>query len=178
MKKICILLLFIFLVGFQVQAFETPLYFWSFGDIGFNFDILNDNFEPAVFMNVGNLNWLTSTGLGFGFNFMNFIVTENAMTTQILPIEVNFSPIRNNFFLTLYGRAAWQMSYFNNYSATFSERSSFYAAAGLRLAWSPLIGKSWSFYNGVYIEYTNRREVRVGIFMDLAVWTLLTAIYN
>ena len=178
MKKICILFLFILLLAFHVTAFEAPLYYWSLGEIGFSFDILNDNFEPAVFVNAGNLNWMTTAGLGFGFNFMNFILTENAMTTQILPVEVNFSPIRNNFFLTLYGRAAWQMSYFNNYNATFAERSSFYAAAGIRLAWSPIIGKSWSIFNGVYIEYNNKREVRVGIFMDLAVWTLLTALYN
>ena len=179
MKRIILIIICIFALNSQLWAYEdgeTQIY-WSLGDVGFNFDIMSAELMPAFFLNVGNINWVTSSGFGWGFNFINMEISENGMDTLILPVEISYNPLMDkagNLFLSFYGRGGWQVRHYDTeVEKPLSERSRFFGAAGMRFAWMPKIGNSWSLYNGAYIEYTTNRELRVGLSIDLAIVGLM-----
>jgi hypothetical protein len=153
--------------------------FWSFGDIGASFDNLTNRFEPFPFINVGNINWITTHGFGFGFHIFNIEGTESWQQSLVLPIEISYSPFGDNekyLFLTFYGRGGWMINFNSNDEKSFSERNGFFGAAGLRASWFPTLGNYRAVFTGAFIEYTTKNELRMGISVDTSVIVALATI--
>jgi len=131
MKKLLISAVFFIFLNSMVSAYGLR-YYWSFGDIGFSWDNIARKYELLGFLNVGNFNWITPHGFGFGINVFNFEGSSDWTQTLILPAEINYSPFRNsdnNPILTFYGRGGL-MTRFERYSEkSFRQRSSFCGAA-------------------------------------------------
>jgi len=187
MKKRCLALLFLVILNSSIHAygylpFGFARFFWSFGDIGISFESVGDNFRPYSFMNIGNINWITRFGLGWGFNLFNIEGSDNWRQALILPVEISFSPFGDNpanMFLSLYGRGGWMINYNPDYYGSLSRRSSFFGAMGLRLAWIPRMGEYWSIFTGGFIEYTTRKEIRMGVSVDTSIIVaLITMAYG
>ena len=158
-----------------VSAYDGIRYFWSFGDIGVSWENLTGKSRFGSYANVGSLNWITRSGIGWGFNMFNFEGSQNWLQMLILPAEVFYSPLRTkdgNPILTFYGRGGL-LTKIDKGSMSFKERSEFFGAAGLRASWFPLMGESWSVYTGAFIEFTTRKELRVGISIDFSIFALI-----
>ena len=181
MKKFCLVVIITAVFSASLYAADRNGYFWSFGDIGiyWNTTAGDDNVYPLL--NIGNLNWITSSGLGWGFHLFNLEGNSNWTQALILPVEINFSPLRRNDgnpILTLYGRGGLLTRFDSGSFQSFFERSRLFGAAGLRMALFPAVGQSWSIYTGGFVEYTTRRELRIGISVDLSVAALIWLILS
>ena len=176
-KKFLTIALFIFISN--VYANENIRMFWSLGDIGVSWHGTQEDLIACPFMNVGNINWITTHGLGWGFNIFNIEGSTNWNKALILPAEISFSPFGDNakkMFLTFYGRGGWMLSFDSEIKGSVFERSSLFGAAGLRAAWFPTVGEYWSIFSGAFIEYTSKNELRLGFSIDTTVLVALTAI--
>jgi hypothetical protein len=154
MKKYYFFIAFISIFNFAVYSNENIRFFWSFGDIGVSYDNLINKFEPFPFMTVGNINWITKRGFGFGFHMFNVEGSKNWQHSLILPVEISYSPFGDNdkyLFLTFYGRGGWMVNFNSNDGISFADRNSFFGAAGLRTSWIPTLGKHWSIFTGAFI---------------------------
>jgi hypothetical protein len=179
MKKYYLFIVFIAVLNSGVYSDDNIRFFWSFGDIGVSYDNLTDKFDPFPFINVGNINWIMRNGLGFGFHIFNIEGTKNWQQSLILPIEISYSPFGDNgkyLFLTFYGRGGWMINFNSVAERSFSERSSFFGAAGLRASWFPTLGEHWSIFTGAFIEYTTKNELRIGVSVDASVVVALATI--
>jgi hypothetical protein len=47
-------------------------------------------------INVGNINWTTKCGFGWGFHAFNIEGSKDWHQSLILPIEINYSPFKND----------------------------------------------------------------------------------
>ena len=176
MKKILVLLILCVSLNSISHANENIRYYWSFGEIGVSWDNIANDRKVQSFLNIGNFNWITWTGLGFGMNLFNFEGSSDWSHTLLLPLEINYSPIRRsdgNPVLTFYGRGGLMNKFEKGSDKSFFERSEFFGAAGIRAAWFPLFGESWSMYTGAFIEYTSRNELRIGVSVDITIVGLI-----
>ena len=156
------------------QEYYGFRYYWSFGDVGISWENITGRYDISSYLNVGSFNWISPYGFGFGFHLFNFEGRSDWGQMLILPAEVNYSPFRrhdNNPIFTFYGRGGWMMRL--NQNGSFRDRSGFLGAAGFRAVWAPLVGNSWSVFSGGFIEYTTRRELRVGVSIDVTIFALL-----
>ena len=175
MKKYCLAVIISLSLNSLIYSNDYIRFFWSIGDIGIGWDTMANKPDPIFFLNVGNFNWVTPFGLGWGFHLFDATATYDYQQTIILPVEVNFSPFgdRDSFlFFTLYGRGGLLPGFDYGEGESFFSKSSFWGAAGLRAAWFPTIGNSWSIYLGGFVEYTTRNELRVGLSVDLTIIAL------
>ncbi|MCL2834135.1 MAG: hypothetical protein FWD78_13270 [Treponema sp.] len=166
----------LFAAPLQAQSLWGTRFFWSFGDIGVSWDTISGKYDPTLFLNAGNINWITAYNVGFGFHLFDLEANSKTAQTLLLPVEINFNPLRQdsgNPILTLYGRGGLQTRFDTDSSKSFFERSNFFGAAGLRLAWLPAVGKNWSIYTGGFVEYTTRGELRAGLSVDVTIMTLI-----
>jgi hypothetical protein len=182
MKRCFLVIIFMGIFNFFIQADENIRFFWSFGDIGYSLDNLVNKFEPFPFINVGNINWITKHGFGWGFHVFNIEGSKDWHQSLLLPIEINYSPVRSDskyLFLTFYGRGGWMIRFDNDSEKPFSERNDLFGAVGLRAAWFPKVGDYWSIFTGAFIEYTSKNELRIGASLDTSVVIALgTIVYG
>ena len=175
MKKCCLAVVFVIALNFSAHAYEGLHYYWSFGDIGISWENLTRRYDVATYLNVGNFNWITRHGLGFGFNFLNMEGRADWTQMLILPVELSYSPFRNgsnNPIFTFYGRGGLMTRLHKN-GGSFWNRSGFFGAAGFRASWVPLLGNSWSVFNNVFIEYTTKNQLRIGVSIDVTIFSLI-----
>jgi len=176
MRRFYLAIAFIGVFNISIYANDYIRLFWSLGDVGVSFDSIGDDFSVLPFINVGNVNWITRYGFGFGFKVFNIESSRDWKQAQILPIEINYSPFGDNdmnLFLTFYGRGGWVLNYNTELERSLKDRSSLFGAAGLRFAWIPRLGQFFSIFTGAFIEYTSRKELRMGVSVDLSVLVVL-----
>ena len=192
MKKAIILTAFIFIAASFVHAQYDDYpdsnysngnvrFFWSIGDIGISWDNVAGSYRTLASMKIANLNWMVWPGFGWGFNLFSFEGTSDWSQVLIFPVEASFSPFgyrSDGLLLSLYGRGGLMMQMANTAETSFWDRTRFFGAAGLRFAWFPAPGKNWSIFTGAFVEYTTKRELRIGLSVDLtiiaAIWLLST----
>ncbi len=179
MKKLLLIIFFSILINCAYAIDNDIQFFWSLGDMGVSFESKENDFKAIPFINVGNINWITKHGLGWGFHVFNIEGSPDWKQALILPLELNYSPFgynKNFLFLTLYARGGWLVNYDNDITGSMLDRSSLFGAAGLRTAWIPKLEEHWSIFTGAFIEYTSKNEIRMGISLDTSVIVVLTAI--
>jgi hypothetical protein len=179
MKKYYLSLILLGVFNISIYANENIRFFWSFGDIGISVDNLPNKFEPFPFINVGNINWITKHGFGWGFHVFNVEGDRNWQQTLFLPMEINYSPFGDNkdfLFITLYSRGGWMVRFNNNTEDSFADRNGLFGAIGLRASWFPTLGEHWSIFTGAFIEYTSKNELRIGASLDTSVIVALATI--
>jgi len=164
--KISKLFLLIFLISaINVSANELK-FGWNIGNINLSYDVINSN--PIFDADILHFNWIYNT-FSFGFNVLEYynVNNEEKMDFSILPINIAFVPLnfRDIFFFSIYTNGGLRLTQFNNNNQLNKE---FSGAIGTKLFIFPKLLLNYSPNFSLFVEYSTRNELRIGLGMDLS----------
>ena len=86
---------------------------------------------------------------------------------SILPVSIAFVPLnfRDIFFFSVYTDGGLRLTQFNNNNQLNKE---FYGAIGTKLFIFPKMLLNYSPYFSLFVEYSTRNELKIGLGMDLS----------
>ena len=163
--KISKLFLIIFLILAKNISANDLKFGWNIGNVKLSYDVINKG--PVFNADILHFNWLYNT-LSFGFNAAEYHNMDNKekIDISILPVNMAFVPLnfRDAFFFSIYTNGGLRLTQFNNYQLN----KEFYGALGVKLFIFPNLVLNYSPYFSLFMEYSTRNELKIGLGMDLS----------
>jgi hypothetical protein len=179
MNKIFVSLVLCFFLTETAPAEETVLWFsWNLGYVDVYYNSATG--LPDITFSLGQINLLAHKKAGLSINLfsMGNAFNTGTITYAFLPLKaeyrvVNFGDI---FYISLYGKAAWQFTQsqreFNPFSP--ANRNGFSGGTGLELLLSLPVGLHYEGCAALFFEYGFPYGFQAGIRLDLLSLGLLT----
>jgi len=161
-------LIFILIFSFLVLNIEAQdfRFGWNAGNINIYGDVLDNEFNSEI--NILHFNWIINK-FSIGFNIFDIynINNDKILQCSILPVKLAYVPLNFNnwLFLSIYGKAGWQLIENNNYNHI---ENGIYGSIGIKFLIFPELKFHYSPYFSAFIEYDTHKKLKIGLGMDLS----------
>jgi hypothetical protein len=160
-----IFLIFLFSM-YSINAQELK-FGWNVGNIKIYYDVLDNKAKGDV--DIFHFNWLYNK-FSIGFNLLGIydVYSDEKARYSIIPLEIAYVPFNYNnwLFLSIYGKAAWQLTKNENDNKI---KHGFYGSIGVNFFIFPKWLSSYSVYFSLYTEYNTLKKINIGLCIDLGV---------